>query len=168
MATADSSCMQVMNSGFVLRPYVTIDSWMPRQEEAGLLNTKSISSDLSTSTMKSEPGRPGRVPGATCTRWVANSACAAAVDGRVAAGLAASTAAAAFPSPVTDTAVAAPVIATPARNLRRLTSVGAFLRATTFPRILFRYFRTGRQDRQHPNRRTRARLEFLCRPGCAS
>src|SRR5437867_2374233 len=108
---------------------------MPRQEEAGLLNTKSISSDFSTSTMKSEPGRPGRVPGATCTLWVANSACAAIVDGRVAAGLAASTAAAAFPLPVTDTAVAAPVIATPARNLRRLTSVGAFLRATTLPRI---------------------------------
>src|SRR5712691_7077644 len=133
--------MQVMNSGFLLRPYVTIDSWMPRQEEAGLLNTKSISSDLSTSTMKSEPGRPGRVPGATCTLWVANSACAAIVDGRVAAGLAASTAAAAFPSPATDTAVAAPVIATPARNLRRLTSVGAFLRATVFPRILFRQLR---------------------------
>src|SRR6185295_14769972 len=103
MATADSSCMQVMNSGLLLPPYVTIDSWMPRQEEAGLLNTKSIWSALSTSTMKSEPGRPGRVPGATGTLWVANSACAATVDGRVAAGLAASTAAR-LPSPVTDTA----------------------------------------------------------------
>src|SRR6185503_2414256 len=97
MATADSSCMQVMNSGLLLPPYVTIDSWMPRQEEAGLLNTKSIWSDLSTSTMKSEPGRPGRVPGGTSTRGVANSACAAAVDGLVAAGLAACTAAAAVP-----------------------------------------------------------------------
>src|SRR2546425_10947113 len=111
MATADSSCMQVMNSGLVFPPYVTIDSWMPRQEEAGVLNTKSILSDLSTSTMKSEPGRPGRVPGATCTRWVANSACAATVDGRVAAGLAGSTAVAAPPSPATDTAVSAPVTA---------------------------------------------------------
>src|ERR1700704_141018 len=104
---------------------------MPRQEEAGLLNTKSMLSDLSTSTMKSEPGRPGRVPGGTSTRGVANSACAAAVDGLLAAGLAACTAAAAFPFSGTDTAVAAPVMATPARNLRRLTSVGAFLRATT-------------------------------------
>ena len=114
---------------------------MPRQEDAGLLNTKSILSDLSTSTMKSEPGRPGRVPGAARTLWVANSACAATVDGRVAAGLATSTAAEGFPCPVADAAVAAPVIATPARNSRRLTSVGAFLRATVFPRILFRHFR---------------------------
>src|SRR6266850_3684281 len=131
MATADSSCRHVMNSGLLLPPYVTIDSWIPRQEDAGLLNTKSIPSDLSTSTMKSEPGRPGSVPGADCTFRVANSACAAAVDGRCAAGLAASTAAAGPPAPVTDTAVAAPVIAAPARNLRRLTSVRAFLRAMT-------------------------------------
>src|SRR5437773_6082384 len=163
MATADSSCMQVMNSGLLLPPYVTIDSWMPRQEEAGLLNTKSILSDLSTSTMKSEPGRPGRVPGGTCTRWVANSACASTVDGRVAAGLAAS-AVAAFPFPATDTAVAAPVIATPARNLRRLTSVGAFLRATTFPRMLFRHFRWGYHDRQHPNSETALESNFFRTP----
>src|SRR5438093_12880017 len=140
MATADSSCIQVMNSGFLLPPYVTIDSWMPRQEEAGLLNTKSIASDLSTSTMKSEPGRPRRVPGAVCTLWVANSACASAVDGRVAAGLAAASlaaAAAAWPFSVAETAVAAPVMATPARNLRRLTSVRAFLRVMILPRVSF-------------------------------
>src|SRR2546428_6742009 len=97
-----------MTSGLVFPPYVTIDSWKPRQEEAGLLNTKSISSDLSTSTMKSEPGRPRRVPGAACTLWVANSACASAVDGRVAGDCAASTATAALPFPVTDTAGAGP------------------------------------------------------------
>src|SRR2546425_8368775 len=124
MATADSSCMQVMNSGLVFPPYVTIDSWMPRQEEAGLLNTKSISSDLSTSTMKSEPGRPRRVPGAACTLWVANSACASAVDGRVAGDCAASTATAALPFPVTDTAVGGPGLGAPAREFCRVPSVG--------------------------------------------
>src|SRR3989442_4270562 len=131
MATADSSCMQVMNWGLVFPPYVTIDSWMPRQEEAGLLNTKSISSDLSTSTMKSEPGRPRRVPGAACTLWVANSACASAVDGRVAGDCAASTATAALPFPVTDTAGRPPLPATPARDFVPLTSAPGLFRALT-------------------------------------
>src|SRR2546428_2793689 len=114
-----------MTSGLVFPPYVTIDSWKPRQEEAGLLNTKSISSDLSTSTMKSEPGRPRRVPGAACTLWVANSACASAVDGRVAGDCAASTATAALPFPVTDTAGAAPGVSTPPQEFRRAPSVAA-------------------------------------------
>src|SRR2546430_13219672 len=56
---------------------------MPRQEDAGLLNTKSMLSDLSTSTMKSDPGGPASVPGLAGTLAVASSACAAAVEGRL-------------------------------------------------------------------------------------
>ena len=75
--------MHVMNSGLLLPPFVMIDSWMPRQEEAGLLNTKSMSSDLSTSTMKSDPGGPASVPGLGATLVVPSSAWAAAVEGRL-------------------------------------------------------------------------------------
>src|SRR3979490_1491496 len=103
---------------------------MPRQEEAGLLNTKSKSSDLSTSTMKSDPGGPASVPGLGATLVVPSSACAAAGGGRLpkGAGWAAATAPRAA-----GIAVAAPAIAAPARNLRRSTPLLAFLRAMIFP-----------------------------------
>src|SRR2546425_6867813 len=137
MATADSSCRKVMNSGLVFPPYVTIDSWMPRQEEAGLLNTKSISSDLSTSTMKSEPGRPRRVPGAACTLWVANSACASAVDGRVAGECAASTATVALPFPVAETAGAGPGLGPPPQEFCPAPSGGGVFPGPAVPPRLF-------------------------------
>src|SRR6516164_3070635 len=115
--------MQVISSGRLLPPYVTIDSWMPRHDDAGLVKMKS--------TMKSDPGRPESVPCGADTLCVAYSSCAPAVDGRVAAGRAGSTSVAAFPPRVAETAVAAPVIATPARNLRRLTSVRELFLAMT-------------------------------------
>src|SRR6266576_6982235 len=103
---------------------------MPRQEDAGLLNTKSISSDLSTSTMKSDPAGPESVPGLAGT-LPAISACAAAVEGRLTK--AALSASAAFARLTAGIAVAAPATAAPARNLRRATPVLAFLRVMTFP-----------------------------------
>src|SRR5260221_10721595 len=105
---------------------------MPRREEAGLENTKSISSDLNTSTMKSDPGGPESVPAPPETSGVPSSACAAAVEGRFTKAAVASASAARAPL-TAGTAPAAPATATPARNLRRLTSVRAFLRAMTFP-----------------------------------
>src|SRR5260370_17305735 len=58
MATADSSCAQVRNSGMVLRPYLIRDSCSPRKLEAGLAGKYLMSSVLITSTMKSEPATP--------------------------------------------------------------------------------------------------------------
>src|SRR5579884_4084773 len=57
MATDDSSWRQVSNSGFLLLPKLTIDSWRPRQLEAGLAAAYSMLRDLMTSIMKSAPGR---------------------------------------------------------------------------------------------------------------
>src|SRR2546423_3011149 len=105
---------------------------MPRQEDAGLLNTKSILSDLSTSTMKSDPGGPASVPGLGATLVVASSACAAAVEGRLTKALDGS-ASAALACLTAGIAVAAPATAAPARNLRRSTPLLAFLRVMTFP-----------------------------------
>src|SRR4030081_960918 len=102
---------------------------MPRQEEAGLLNTKSMSRDLRTSTMKSEPGGPESVPGPPDTFGVPSSACAAAVEGRVTNAAVLSVVSAALAPLTAGTAPAAPATATPARNLRRFTSVRAILRA---------------------------------------
>src|SRR5258706_7925682 len=103
---------------------------MPRHEDAGLLNTKSTSSDLSTSTMKADPGGPERVPGLAGT-LPDISACAAAVEGRLTK--AAVSASAAFARLTAGIAVAAPATAAPARNLRRSTPVLAFLRAIMIP-----------------------------------
>src|ERR1700704_6304259 len=117
---------------------------MPRQEEAGLLNTKSMSSDLSTSTMKSDPGGPASVPGLGATLVVPSSAWAAAVEGRLtkAAGWSASAALALLTPGI---AVAAPATAAPARDLRRSTPVLEFLRATIFPPKV----QTGAQAKRH-------------------
>src|SRR5258706_385084 len=89
---------------------------MPRHEEAGLLNTKSMSSDLSTSTMKSDPGGPASVPGLGPTLVVPSSACAAAVEGRLTKA-AVWSASAALACLTAGIAVAAPATAAPARNL---------------------------------------------------
>src|SRR5258707_2261956 len=105
---------------------------MPRQEEAGLLNTKSMSSDLNASTMKSDPGGPARVPGLGATLVVPSSACAAAVEGRLTKA-AVWSASAALARLTAGIAVAAPATAAPARNLRRSTLVLACLRAMIFP-----------------------------------
>src|SRR5262245_56580969 len=56
MATDDSSWQHVRNSGFWFLPYATIDSCSPRKLEPGFAAMYSKSSDLNTSTMKSDPG----------------------------------------------------------------------------------------------------------------
>src|SRR6266851_9555114 len=107
------------------------DSWMPRKLEAGFDGRYLISSFLMTSTMKSDPGTPptrgnsfGVAVSAAATCMVGGSA-----DGRratAASGVEAAVAALA----AGDAAVAAaPATATPARNLRRLTSGRASFRA---------------------------------------
>src|SRR5258708_29342940 len=117
MATADSSCVQVKNSGFLLPPWLISDSCSARKLEAGLLGRYSMSSDLMTSTMKSEPTGP---------LWWANSfgvpvsAAATLADGRSAEGTRgvaiASGAVAACAAVVAEAAGAA--TATPDRDLR--------------------------------------------------
>src|SRR5258706_817615 len=86
---------------------------MPRHEDAGLLNTKSTSSDLSTSTMKSDPGGPERVPGLAGT-LPDISACAAAVEGRLTK--AAGSASAAFARLTAGVAGSPPAKAAPGRE----------------------------------------------------
>jgi len=55
--TADSSCRQVRNSGRRLPPWLTIDSCSPSKLDPQFEAQYSMSSDRSTSTMWSEPGR---------------------------------------------------------------------------------------------------------------
>src|SRR5882757_9338262 len=103
---------------------------MPRQEEAGFENTYSMSSERSTSTMKSDPAGPPSVPGLAVT-VPAISASAAAEEGRLTK--AADGAASAARAPLTPgIALAAPATAAPARNLRRSTPVPVVLRVMDF------------------------------------
>src|SRR5437764_8346346 len=103
---------------------------MPRKLEAGLDGKYLMSSCLITSTMKSEPGTPpirGKSLGvpisAAATRMLGDSA-----DGaRETAASRADAAVAAFTAG-DPAVVAAPATATPARNLRRLTSPRASFR----------------------------------------
>src|SRR4026207_248048 len=57
MLTDVSSCMHVRNSGFLLPPYLMMDSCRLRKLDPGLDATYSMPVALMTSTMKSEPGR---------------------------------------------------------------------------------------------------------------
>src|SRR5712671_472246 len=77
-----------------------------------------MSSDLITSTMKSDPGRP--CSGLTSTSTLASSAICCAV-GRNTVGIFAAPIGG-VPALATLADVAAPVTAAPARNFRRLTS----------------------------------------------
>src|ERR1700722_85527 len=97
---------------------------MPRKLEAGLHGRYLMSSDLITSTMKSEPAAPSFAPAGNArgvpTSAAAPMAGARAADGRRCAaagsgGVAASALAGAPP------VAAAPATAAPVRNLRRLT-----------------------------------------------
>src|SRR5215813_349880 len=105
---------------------------MPRKLEAGLAGKYLISSVLMTSTMKSEPGTPpmrdpdnsfGVPLSATATCIVGGNA-----EGRRGGALVDAVVAAC----AGGTALAAPATATPARNLRRLTSGRGCLRAMAF------------------------------------
>src|SRR6266849_4003715 len=103
---------------------------MARKLEAGLDGRYLISSVLMTSTMKSEPGTPpirgssfGVAVSAAATCMVGGNA-----EGRRGGALAVVAAFAA----AGVTAVAAPATATPARNLRRLTSGRGCFRAMGF------------------------------------
>src|SRR5205823_11203242 len=102
MATETSSCVQVIDSGFLFPALLITDSWIPIKLEAHIANMYSMPRDLNRSTMKSEPGRPDCV---TST----GGAAAALSEARI-CGVAASAGLA--------TRAAAPVAA-PARNLRR-------------------------------------------------
>src|SRR5947209_660484 len=111
---------------------------MARKLEAQFDGTYLISSVLMTSTMKSEPGTPpmrgssfGVAVSATATCMVGGSA-----DGRRGGALAGALAVVAAPAAGGVTAVAAPATATPARNLRRLTSGRGCFRAMEFLRRL--------------------------------
>src|SRR6516165_5825786 len=135
MPTADSSCAQVRNSGILLPPQLISDSWMARKLEAGLDGRYLISRVLMTSTMKSEPGTPpmrgssfGVAVSATATRMVGGSA-----EGRRGGALAVPAVVAALAAGGV-TALAAPATATPARNLRRLTSGRGCFRVMEFLR----------------------------------
>src|SRR5436190_22999802 len=105
---------------------------MPRQEEAGFENTKSMSTDFSTSTMKSDPAGPESVPGDAGT-LPAISAWAAAVEGRRTKAALGWLAGWAFAPVTAGIALAAPATAAPARNLRRSTPVPVVLRAIKVP-----------------------------------
>src|SRR5712692_8637238 len=102
------------------------DSWMARKLEAGFDGRYLISSFLMTSTMKSEPGTPltrdnsfGVAVSAAATCMVGGSA-----DGRRGTAALETEACVAAVAAGDATVVAAPATATPARNLRRLTSGG--------------------------------------------
>src|SRR5262245_11486321 len=104
---------------------------MPRKLEAGFDGRYLISSVLMTSTMKSEPATPPiRAPATSF--GVPVSAAATCIDGgsadgsRAGGAVVAEVVAASATGGVT--VVAAPATATPARNLRRLTSGCGFLR----------------------------------------
>src|SRR5215831_13693089 len=110
---------------------------MARKLEAGLDGRYLISRVLMTSTMKSEPGTPpmrgssfGVAVSATATCMVGGSA-----EGRRGGAFVGALAVVAAPAGGV-TAVAAPATATPARNLRRLTSGRGCLRAMEFLRRL--------------------------------
>src|ERR1700722_16282122 len=98
---------------------------MPRKLEAGLHGRYLMSSDLITSTMKSEPAAPSFAPAGSAF-GVPTSAAATIADGRAAdgtgraMGVSAVAAASAGAAPV----AAAPATAAPVKNLRRLTSAG--------------------------------------------
>src|SRR5687768_3237261 len=104
-------------------------------------------SDLMTSTMKSEPGRPSAGWGRGCGVPLVSAATTAA-DGRAAegAGPAVAAAFAPFVAPA-----AAPATATPARNLRRSTFGPGFLVAIPHPsreKLLPRTRPATREDRK--------------------
>src|SRR6266516_2327404 len=111
---------------------------MARKLEAQFDGTYLISSVLMTSTMKSEPGTPpmrgssfGVAVSATATCMVGGSA-----EGRRGGALVGALAVVAALAAGGVTAVAAPATATPARNLRRLTSGRGCFRAMEFLRRL--------------------------------
>src|SRR6516225_3189761 len=111
---------------------------MARKLEAGLDGRYLISSVLMTSTMKSEPGTPpmrgssfGVAVSATATCMVGGSA-----EGRRGGALAGALAVVAALAAGGVTALAAPATATPARNLRRLTSGRGCFRVMEFLRRL--------------------------------
>src|SRR5262245_26514822 len=97
-----------------------IDSWMPRQLEAGLVAMYSSLSDRNTSTMKSDPGRPAAWVSAA---GAADSAAATTADGRRAdgRGKAGGTPTLVAARASGATAPAAPATATLVKNLRRST-----------------------------------------------
>src|SRR5262245_33701978 len=104
---------------------------MARKLDAGLDGRYLISRVLMTSTMKSEPGTRrmrggsfGFVVSATATCMVGGSA-----EGRRGGAFVGALAVVAAPAAGGVTAVAAPATATPARNLRRLTSGRGCFRA---------------------------------------
>src|SRR5215510_484405 len=108
---------------------------MARKLDAGLDGRYLISRVLTTSTMKSEPGTPptrgssfGVAVSATATCMVGGSA-----DGRRGGALAGVLAVVAALAAGGVTALAAPATATPARNLRRLTSGRGCFRAMGVP-----------------------------------
>src|SRR5712691_53897 len=112
---------------------------MARKLEAQFDGRYLMSSVLMTSTMKSEPGTPP-MRGNSLGVWV--SAAATCIEGGSADGTRADAApvavagAAAFATGGV-TAVAAPATATPARNLRRLTSGCGSFRPDTFRAMEF-------------------------------
>src|SRR6476659_955968 len=122
MATADSSCMQVISSGRLLPPSLMIDSCRPRKLDPGLAATYSKPSDFSTSTMKSEPLR--WFSPRTCTSPGPIASPAAVMRGVVGAGGAGEASGAdgvdcAVNSVVEATMAAAPASAPFCRNSRR-------------------------------------------------
>src|SRR5215472_7381729 len=107
---------------------------MARKLDAGLDGRYLMSRVLMTSTIKSEPGTPpmrgssfGVAVSATATCMVGGSA-----EGRRGGALAGVLAVVAAPVAGGVTALAAPATATPARNLRRLTSGRECFRAIEF------------------------------------
>src|SRR5215831_17642874 len=114
--------------------------WMPRKLEAGLAGRYLMSRVLMTSTMKSEPGTPpmrdadnsfGVPVSAAATCIVGGNA-----EGRRGGALMDAFAVVAAFAAGGATAVAAPATATPARNLRRLTSGRGCFRAMELLRRL--------------------------------
>src|SRR5262245_59520517 len=95
--------------------------------------------------MKSEPAFPSRASVGHCTRRLANSACAPAVDGRRCPRFTASAAAPGLTAPAADTALVAPVIAMPARNFRRLTRERDLLAMTCLVSKVGADYRAGQQ-----------------------
>src|SRR5260221_9446296 len=91
-----------------------------------------MSSDLITSTMKSDPGRP--CSGLTSTSTLASSAICCAV-GRSTVGIFAAPIGG-VPALATVADVAAPATAAPARNFRRLTSDCGRLRDIVLPPVV--------------------------------
>jgi hypothetical protein len=134
MPAADSSCMQVMISGFLLPRWFRMDSCRLRNPEAALMARYWSPIARSTSAMKSEPG------------WVMKVSLGSFFSAAaLAAGFSAAAESAACASCVVAASVAPAAAAAPFRNERRLTwpsdfSCGSLLMALS--RVDVRTIRT--------------------------